>query len=226
MYETEGLVGTVPPLTEVSGFRGGWFDENDPTLSELCRKTRGRYENLRDKTHNIMKKYGVDKPMWHQPVEDLEYTEGKTDYTKPQLEQMADTLLRQYGKKELCRECLSDLGDEIEGEETGHVEAIPQFKDGDPVLHEGGHLYLDLPELQCQNGHQWYLGEGKSRGNAGDNAVLFEEHLIQRRRREIYTTEGVPDPSIVSGIYNRVHPQGRKVNTDAQRKNHGASFYR
>ncbi len=163
---------------------------------------------------------------WNQAPEEVEYVEGKTDYTKANLEQMADTLLRKYGKTELCRECLAD-GNEHEGDETGMIQPTPQFdKEGEPILHEDSdeQVYLDLPEMKCHEGHAWFLGEGKSRGNAGDNAILFEEHLIQRRRREIYTTEGVPDPSIVSGIYNRVHPQGRKVNTDAQRKNHGASF--
>lgn len=164
---------------------------------------------------------------WNQPLEELEYEEGKTDYSKSELERMADTLLRQYSKKELCRECLVE-GGELEGEETGMIQPTPQFKDGDPVMHPDGEgqVYLDLPELACEQGHKWFLGEGKSRGNAGKDSVLFEEHLIQRRRREIYTAEGTPDPSIVSGIYNRVHPQGRKVNTDKQRKQHGASFYR
>lgn len=164
---------------------------------------------------------------WNQPPEEIEYEDGKTDYSKPQLEQMADAMLRSYGKKELCRECLAE-GLEEEGLETGQIEAIPQFdKEGEPVEHpDGGQLYLDISELKCASNHKWYLGEGKSRGNAGENAVLFEEHLIQRRRREIYTAEGTPDPSIVSGIYNRIHPQGRKVNTDKQRREHGASFYR
>lgn len=163
---------------------------------------------------------------WNQP-EEVEYEEGRTDYTKANLEQMADTLLREYGKRELCRECLN-IEHEVEGEETGVIKPTPQYdENGEPVLNENGYqISLDLPELQCPKGHIWYLGEGKSRGNQGDNPVLFEEHLIQRRRREIYNAEGVPDPSIVSGIYNRQHPQGRKVNTDAQRKKSGASYYR
>lgn len=165
---------------------------------------------------------------WNQPVEDVEYEEGRTDYTKANLEQMADTLLREYGKRELCRECMVATEKEIEGEETGSIVPTPQFdNEGEPVLNENGNqIWLDLPELRCPEGHIWFLGEGRSRGNQGDNPVLFEEHLMQRRRREIYTAEGTPDPSIVSGIYNRVHPQGRKVNTDKQRKQHGASFYR
>lgn len=57
-------------------------------------------------------------------------------------------------------------------------------------------------------------------------AVLFYEHMKDRWRREIYTSNGIPDPSIVQGIYWRTHPNGRKVNSDEQRKNNGASFYR
>ncbi len=162
---------------------------------------------------------------WHKPIEPLEYEAGK-EYSKAQKEQIADTLLRQYGKKELCRECLTE-GVEEEGGETGHVETIPQFEEGDPLLGEDEvQITSDLPELQCPQGHIWYLGEGKSRGHAGDNPVLFEEHLIQRRRREIYPVDGIPDPSIVSGMYYKTHPQGRKVNTDKARRTQGASFYR
>lgn len=66
----------------------------------------------------------------------------------------------------------------------------------------------------------------KKRGIDGEHAILFEDHLHQRRKREIYNANGIPDPEIVSGIFNRTHPQGRKVNTDEQRKRNGASFYR
>lgn len=166
---------------------------------------------------------------WNEVDEELEgltYEETRTDYSKRQLEALADEMLKEYGKRELCRECLADSIEE-EGQETGSVEPIPQFKEGDPVVdEEGHHLILDFPELTCSQGHKWFLSEGKSRGNQGTHPILFEEHLIQRRRREIYTNEGTPDPNIVSGIYNRSHPQGRKINTDAQRKLHGASYYR
>lgn len=64
---------------------------------------------------------------------------------------------------------------------------------------------------------------GKPNG-LGD--ILFEEHLYSRRRREIYNMNGTPDPSINEGMFWRTHPQGRKVNSDEQRKKHGASFYR
>lgn len=67
---------------------------------------------------------------------------------------------------------------------------------------------------------------GKPRGINGENPILFAEHLYSRRRREIYTESGVPDPSLVSGIYNRTHPNGRKVNSAEQRKKNGASYYR
>lgn len=67
---------------------------------------------------------------------------------------------------------------------------------------------------------------GKTRGIGGDNPILFEEHERARKRREIYNTNGVPDPSLVAGIYNRSHPEGRKINSPEARKKHGASYYR
>lgn len=45
-------------------------------------------------------------------------------------------------------------------------------------------------------------------------------------RREIYCSVGVPEPHIVKGIYWRTHPNGRKVNSDDQRRRNGASYYR
>jgi hypothetical protein len=55
---------------------------------------------------------------------------------------------------------------------------------------------------------------------------LNTDQQESRQRREIYTAVGTPDPSIVEGIFNRTHPQGRHVNTPEQRKNNAASFYR
>lgn len=137
-------------------------------------------------------------------------------YTNAELTAIADELLRQQSKFEQCTTCGSM------GEKTGNV--IPKEQ---PVEDGSGNvLWLDFEELACENGHSWVTGEGKPRGLQGDNPILFEEHLMQRRKREIYTTVGVPDPSIVAGIYNRIHPQGRKVNTEDARRKHGASFYR
>lgn len=69
-------------------------------------------------------------------------------------------------------------------------------------------------------------GTGRERGIGGENPILFEDHLHQRRRREIQCENGTPDPGIVVGLYNRTHPQGRKVNSPDQRKRNGASYYR
>jgi hypothetical protein len=72
----------------------------------------------------------------------------------------------------------------------------------------------------------------------GENPILFEEHLYNRRRREILVTSGTPDDiqgldderGIHRGdgqkIFNRTHPQGRKVNSEHQRRKNGASYYR
>lgn len=67
---------------------------------------------------------------------------------------------------------------------------------------------------------------GKERGIGGEDPILFEDHLYQRRRREIQCASGTPDPEIVAGLYNRQHPQGRKVNSPEQRSKNGASYYR
>lgn len=56
--------------------------------------------------------------------------------------------------------------------------------------------------------------------------ILLMTHLKDRQRHEIYASNGTPDPSIVKGIYNRTHPNGRRVNSDEQRRLNGASFYR
>ena len=62
---------------------------------------------------------------------------------------------------------------------------------------------------------------------------LFQEHIEPRWRKEVRVETGTPDQSITNSLspdgqtmYNRQHPQGRKVNSDAQRKSNGASYYR
>lgn len=67
---------------------------------------------------------------------------------------------------------------------------------------------------------------GKERGIGGENPILFAEHLYQRQKREILNENGVPEPGLVSGMYYRSHPEGRKVNSEEQRKKNGASYYR
>jgi hypothetical protein len=100
-------------------------------------------------------------------------------------------------------------------------------KKGDPQIdEEGQNIYKEIPEYKCENGHLWDKGEGKRRGIDGENPILFEEHLIKRKKREIYCVAGTPDPSIESGLYNKSHPQGRKVNTKEDRQKHGASYYK
>lgn len=153
--------------------------------------------------------------MWNNHEEAPEYVEGQ-EYSQRELVLMADDLLRDDARAELCRDCKE------RGTETGYIEHQTQS----PTDAEGHPLSIDFPEYGCENGHKWYKGEGLARGIGGDNPILFEEHLQSRRRREIYTQIGTPEPEIVSGIYNRVHPQGRKVNSEDQRKRNGASFYR
>lgn len=137
-------------------------------------------------------------------------------YSARELEQLADQLLREDARSELCKTCGQP------GTETGLSTTAEQ----DAVDQAGNTLVLTFPEYECTKGHRWYKGEGDMRGIGGDNPILFEEHFQSRKRREIYNQLGTPDPSIVSGIYNRTHPQGRKVNSEEQRKRNGASFFR
>lgn len=162
---------------------------------------------------------------WWTEQEDFDATQEvdpDTDYATWQLEKLADELLRQDSKKEMCRHCGKV------GTETGNVESVPELdKDENPVTDKEGNLqYVELPEVECEGRHRWYKGEGKARGIDGRDPILFENHLQDRRRREIYTAIGTPDPSIQQGMYNRTHPQGRKVNSKEQRKRNGASFFR
>lgn len=144
-----------------------------------------------------------------------EIVPGET-YTPGQLDEIASAILREDSKTELCRECGQP------GEPTGDSETVQEG-----ISDKGGNeLALKFEEISCANGHSWFPGEGQLKGIGGENPILFEEHFQSRKRREIYTTQGTPDPSIVSGMYNRVHPQGRKVNSEEQRKRNGASFYR
>lgn len=170
-------------------------------------------------------------------------------YSKMELEEWADKILREDANRELCRVCV-DAAKKLRflpetkpddvlpyGHETGHVEWQIQFaKDGvTPLLDEEDQvLYVGFPELMCEKGHRWYKGEGPRRDIRGKNAILFETHLYNRRRREIYVKDGVPDPAYTmdrwgkrptTGIYGRAHPLGRKINTPEQRKK-GSSYFR
>lgn len=151
---------------------------------------------------------------------------------------MADALLREDANRELCRQCRDNDPDAIPyGHETGEVEwQIQKDPGGIPLLDdEGNALYVGFPELQCDKGHRWYKGEGPRRDIRGKNPILFETHLYNRKRREIHVKDGIPDPAFTmdrwgkrptQGIYNRAHPQGRKINTPEQRAKNGASWYR
>lgn len=185
----------------------------------------------------------------------------KSKISNVELEEMADALLREDSNRELCRQCV-DAGKKLSaspdpksvgivcprpiptppelpyGHETGEVEwQIQKDKEtGDVLLDsEGNALYVVFPELKCDKGHRWYKGEGPRRNINGLNPILFETHLYNRKRREIYVKDGVPDPAFTmdrwnkrptAGMFNRVHPLGRKTNSPAQRKRSGASFYR
>lgn len=160
---------------------------------------------------------------WHKrfdPSEVPEYIEGKK-YTGRELDLMAESLLREDARKEKCRICTKF------GALTGEAIIKDQFdKQGKPILDEAGkQLRVKFPEYVCENDHKWYKGEGKAKGISGKNPILFEEHIIQRKRREIMSNAGTVDPSIVEGMYFRSHPQGRKINNSKVRKEKGLGFY-
>lgn len=183
--------------------------------------THSRYRALLRREERYRKRFGNElvirkKKVQEEVTEDPWALDPSKRYRATELEAYADLLLREDARHEVCRECGAH------GDWTGEVEYAPQKatdKQGNPLV-------LEFKQLGCENEHTWWQGEGQVRGIGGDNPILFEEHLAARRRREIYTTQGTPDPEIVSGIYNRVHPQGRKVNSEEQRRKNGASFYR
>lgn len=162
---------------------------------------------------------------------------GKRDWTGSELEFIADQLLREDSNAELCRTCwLEDPESLPYGKDTGHTEwALQKDENGDAILNEHGEaVYVGFPELTCSHGHRWFKGEGPRRNINGKNPILFESHIYNRKRREIYPVEGVPDPAYTmdrwgkrptTGIYNRTHPEGRKTNTREQRER-GSGFYR
>lgn len=177
--------------------------------------THSRYEALVAREEKYAKRYG-SRFVIRQPIEVPVFEEGQK-YTKTELAAMADQMLRDDARSEVCRTCSEP------GTETGISKQVPQeAKDG-----SGNTLVIEFAQLECPEGHTWFEGEGAVKGIDDKHApaILFEEHFASRRKREIYTTIGTPDPSIVAGIYNRTHPQGRKVNSEEQRKRNGASFY-
>lgn len=148
-----------------------------------------------------------------------EYVEGQK-YTDHEIELMANAMLKADSKTEMCRKCGS------QGVETGDSRVEAQFAlDTDGEVIEDLNLQIVFPEYRCSADHVWFKGEGKDKGFKGDNPVLLEEHLIARKRREIYCENGTPDPNIVAGSYNKTHPQGRRVNSLESRLKHGASYY-
>ena len=119
-------------------------------------------------------------------------------------------MLRVDANRELCRQCGG-----------ADADTLPY---GEPTA---------TGEMQCANGHRWQPGKGARREIGGRNAILFEPHLKQRRKREIYSAEGTVDPAFTMhrwgkrptvGMYTRSRPQGRRVTTRARRKD-GAGFY-
>lgn len=108
----------------------------------------------------------------------------------------------------------------------------PPFKRDERIEFEEGKEYTarELEQLADQllrdDAREVDPDTGKERGIGGDNPILFPEHIYQRQKREILNENGVPEPGLVRGIYYRSHPEGRKVNSEEQRKKHGASYFR
>lgn len=136
-------------------------------------------------------------------------------YTGRDLDLIADEILRQDVRSEICRTC----------GERGTKTGVMRQEEQAAIDSEGTRLVLEFEQVSCEGGHEWWQGEGEPRGIGGDNPILFEEHMLSRKKREIYCTVGTPDPSIVQGMYNKSHPQGRKINSPEARSKHGASYY-
>src|ERR1044072_3964002 len=100
--------------------------------------------------------------MFYYQEETPEYEEGK-EYTNRQMELIADAMLREDAKSEICKDCKE------RGDETGKVESRIQ---GGVTDGEGNQLSLDFPEYACKNGHTWFKGEGLARGIGGDDPIL------------------------------------------------------
>lgn len=141
----------------------------------------------------------------------------KRNWTPSELEFIADQILKEDSNAELCRECAQKNKDSDilpYGRETGHVEWQLQIdENGDALLDDNGDaVYIGFPELICDKGHRWFKGEGPRRNINGKNPILFESHIYNRKRREIYPVDGVPDPAFTMdrwgkrptvGMYNR-----------------------
>jgi len=194
-----------------------YYPPRGQTKQEQKEKMTGEERDNEDENYDILDN-----------EEEKIFKEGDK-YSSEDLIAFADKLLREDSNRELCRRCKEkdDSADFLPyGEETGVIESLPQ----DALDEEGNQLYLDFPELKCEKGHRWFKGEGQRRDIRGPNPILFESHLYNRKRREIYVASGQPDPAFTmdrkgrptQGIYNRVHPSGRKVNTKSQRAANGA----
>lgn len=112
------------------------------------------------------------------------------------------------------------------------------FNPPERIEYEEGKQYTDkeLEQLADQflrdDAKSIDAATGKPKGIQGENPILFEEHLRKRASREIGNERGVADPAYTlnsngqPGMYNRVAPDGRKVNSEDQRRRNGASFFR
>lgn len=83
-------------------------------------------------------------------------------------------------------------------------------------------------------------GESNTQKWQKEYGILFDDHLASRKRREILTALGTPDPAFTGStqessaktsgdgqaMFFRSHPEGRKVNSKEQRKRNGAGYYR
>jgi hypothetical protein len=108
----------------------------------------------------------------------------------------------------------------------------PSYNKDERIEYEEGKEYTqrELEQLANQflrdDANEIDPETGKRKGIGGKDPILFEEHIYQRQRREILNENGIPEPGLVRGIYDRTHPEGRKVNSESARSKHGASYYR
>lgn len=60
------------------------------------------------------------------------------------------------------------------------------------------------PSPECEAGHTWDREDSQRKGWDSSHGLLAS-HMKERRRREIYTASGTPDPAYASGIFGRPH---------------------
>jgi hypothetical protein len=122
-----------------------------------------------------------------------------------------ELLRKRYGLKKPRNEWLYMKADWRSADKMGW---IPEYTEGVPYNHKQLEWMADkmiFTDLE-------YIPTGH---------ILSRDMWKRRKRHEIYTDLGAPDPNIVEGLYWRTHPQGIPWRTSEEmRADGGQSFYK